>query len=405
MSSPTTGSSPLSPPAATSADQEHANNASKEEGPKGIGGDNEIEPTTANAVSGSTTTAVDDAATSLLEDEDTVLYGSIPAMIADVMADKIDMSLAEGISSLPLLSSTSVTDKNSNSTNHDSDEGLSRSALLLQRLQKKYIRNVDILELYAQRNLFTIAMFPPRRRQRIVQAFLNNPVNHSHSGMVDTREIGKPRYLENPAITKQITTNQDNDTSSISASLFLSSSEYQYPSKEQIPTPQAVTELNEEMKQLREKLKAVRLQRNELFVACNSVEQADQVAGQSLKALVAPSDDGGDVVPVVDQVQESVAAALVQRQDTVRLTLEGQQLLERLETIKRERDENDDPDAMIDLMSASSSLSPVKHSKKYKAIGGAPPLSLEEQYREERQEVRTNTQGLVALRNLLTKKK
>eukprot|EP00977_Amphora_coffeiformis_P003858 scaffold768_cov166-Amphora_coffeaeformis.AAC.16 len=48
---------------------------------------------------------------------------------------------------------------------------LEQPEVLLKRLEKSYMRNVDIVEVYAARNIFTLDNLPPNRRVRIAQLF------------------------------------------------------------------------------------------------------------------------------------------------------------------------------------------------------------------------------------------
>ena len=326
-------------------------------------------------------------------DEDDVMFGSMAATIADTLADRIDVALVERISSLPVVASTSSKDDDGGEgTGDDNTASKTKGELLLHKLQQKYLKNVDIVEVYAQRNIFTCSMYPPRRRQRILQAYLQRQQEEQgKGGQNETTTIettGDGEGKSSPAATeKSVTT----DTST---------SGYKCPSREQIPTSEAVEEINKEMEELQEKLKAARIRRNELIVACKSIEVAEQAAKKSLESLSQCEKDNEGDAAAVDQVHGKVTAALMGHQGLHQLGEEGRKLMTKLDTLKRERDdegyinENVNPadEVWVDL-NANSVAPSSKRSKTIK--------TLEEQYDEDRQQVQTNAQSLNAIHKLL----
>ena len=352
--------------------------------------------TPATSVEGTAGKTVDDQLTSStesqkidmseLDDQDAAMFGSMAATIADTLADRIDVALVERISALPLLASStssSTPEADDTDTSSDDKECKSKSDLLLQMLQRKYLKNVDVVEVYAQRHIFSCSMYPPRRRQKIFQAYL------------EQREQQKQG-----SSTKPGTDDDDDKTSPATSGKATSTEDEQptsaFPSKDQIPTGQAMENLNNEMVQLQEQLKAARIRRNELIVSCKSIELAEQAVQKSLDSL-AQCEKDNDVA--VNQVHGKVTAALMGHQALEQLGEEGKEMLTKLETRKRERDddcddENEDPE-VFDFNTYAGGTGVGSIAKRHQK------LTLEEEYNEERKQVETNTQSLKAVHKLL----
>ena len=260
---------------------------------------------------------------STVEDADTVVFGSLNGRIADAFADRIQAALSEGVQSLPLL--------------YESTKG----DALLAKLQKSYIKNVDIVEAYGERNICTLQMYPPKHRQRITRAFLDK--DHKSKKPKTSTTITE---LENPS--------------------------YQYPAEEQIPSLEQSQSLQDELQALRAQLQAARLRRNALLVANTSKEVAQQATDQVSASLP---------LQELETIHTSVTAAVMGGQGLEQLQEQGKQALNKLENSKRERKNPEDEELL------------VPPSKKR--------VSLEEHYREQRQMVDTNLDSLAAVRNLL----
>jgi hypothetical protein len=296
-------------------------------------------------------------------EEDSVIFGSINTLLADALADRIDASLAEGVSELPLLSSSHI--------NTDNNE---RANQLLKTLQQKYVRNVDLLEIYAGRNIFTLKMFLPRRRQRILHEFLH--------GKAATAAAATTKDTNNNATEAK---QEPTATSSISVS-----SSYQYPTKDLIPSADAIAQIEQEMQELRSKLKAARLVRNELLVTQKSIEMAQQVSATAADAANSLQQQASDELNNENNVHDSVTAAVMGSTSLEELVKEGKQLMTKLDDSKRERGSDSlDEDGDDDVMDSSS---------KKKRLG------LEEHYREDRKTNKITTTSLTSVKSLLKKK-
>jgi hypothetical protein len=272
-----------------------------------------------------------------IENEDELLFGSMNSEIADALADRIHAAVAEGVESLPLLS--------------DKEKAQS----LVKSIEQTYMDNVDIMETYGSQNIFTIRPYKPRRRQRILQACLQDlPLKNNH------------------------TTSMKADSSSPQEEEAYP----EYPSKDEIPSPQETAALQNELCQLKERLDAARLRRNDLLAKEKSLESAIAVSNAAVQSLVVVSNH---------QVHEPVAKAVSDGKTMQELTKEGKELIQQLDDSKRERSSEDDEN---DGIIPRTNLNKKKKRK-----------SLEEEYKLDRQVLQTkNVDSLQALRSMLKKK-
>jgi hypothetical protein len=281
------------------------------------------------------------------DDEDSILFGSMNAQIADALADRIEVNIHKGVQSLPLLKDPT------------------KSKELVDTIHQKYMRNVDVIETYGSRNIFSIQQHPPSRRQRILQAFLSSSGSSSHD-------------KEKPT-TADTTTTATTTANSQPPSLLSS-----YPSKDQIPLPHTLAELQLQVQQLQTDLSAARAHRNTLLTSTKSLEVAQRVSETATAVLPAKFQHN---------VQGPVTAAVMGGQGVQELTREAQQLLGKLEERKRERSDDDDDEEEDDEFEFEKENPIVKKKKR---------LSLVEEYRQERKVATMDS--LAAVRRLLKPK-
>jgi hypothetical protein len=294
------------------------------------------------------------------EDIDTALFGSLNASVADSLTDHIDTALKAGVLTLPLM-------------NDDSTVTGTRSEKLLAALRNVYWRNVDVFEVYAGRNIFSVGMYPPKRRRAIEQLY-NSDDNDNDNDAKETSSSAtkqKKAPLRDVSASKMNETADDttNSTSKPNATSTTSNSNTLYPTPDQIPTAQEMADMTNECEQLREQLWQVQRRRNETVHATNQLEVAEQLADMASSSMQESMDTDGNGI---EQVHDSVTAAVVGSEGLEQLQATGKELVEKLEQEKRQRsdgdDENDDDDD-VEMLNAS---------KKKKE------LTLEERYQEER---------------------
>ena len=245
-----------------------------------------------------------------LPQEDRVLFGTKTFAVSDELNDSIDAALVEGVSSLPRLPWEEA---------------------LLKMLRKVYLRNINVLEAYMGRNIFSIQSLAPSRRRKVVEAFVTNTLP------------------ETPDLTD--VNNKQNEESSA----------FQYPTADQIPSQETLSEAEQELKDLRVKLSEVKRLRKHLAVTIEKLSVARQAI---------PS------VPTV-QVHDKVTSMVKAKETLEDLTFKGKELMSKLDDEKRNRPEEDDAPAV-----------PKK-----------PKLGLEEAYEEERKAI--SLEGLQSMKQLL----
>lgn len=283
----------------------------------------------------SSTIPSNETPTATLDNEAESLFGSMNTRIADAFAERIQAAATEGVESLPLLS--------------DKEKAQS----LIETIEQTYLDRVDIMETYARNNIFTVSLYKPRRRQRILQACLQDlPLNDKLSiGEADEgKQQGEEAYPE-------------------------------YPSKDEIPTPQETAALQSELCDLKDRLDAARLRRNTLLAKQKSLESAIAVSNAAVQSLAVVSND----------VRGPVAKALSNGKSMQELTKEGKELIQQLDDSKRERENDCDEN--------NGFIPATKLNAKKKR------MSMEEEYKHDRQVLQAkDVDSLQALRTILKQK-
>ena len=91
-----------------------------------------------------------------LEEQDAAVFGSTNEDLADALADYVKSAIEEAVRSLPLLKDPQ------------------KRTQLAEQIQKPYWKNIDLIEAYSKRNLFTLRALPPRHRRSILQALASS---------------------------------------------------------------------------------------------------------------------------------------------------------------------------------------------------------------------------------------
>lgn len=266
-----------------------------------------------------------------------------------------------GVASLPLMSASfaekngTEEDNKSNSDNHDEDgenqleAEETRDVKMLKMLQKAYLRNVDLLELYLERNIFSVAKRTKHFRQRIVEAFEKAQENDKNESSGETSES---------ACTSSAPRNNGSETSKSSTA---PESDLGIPTGPQdVPTPEMTAALEESIKSMRLKLEQVRKTRFERLKYCQNLEQAAAFSEESKDALAGVS---------LEQLPGAVKQMAEAREDFEELQRKGKDLVEKMDDEKKSRSLDEKENDKIILSQPQE--------KKTK-------LSLEEHYQENR---------------------
>jgi hypothetical protein len=266
----------------------------------------------ANPTTTATTSPLMNKDDTVVADTDTALFGSLNASIADTMTDRIDTALKAGVSTLPLM---------------NSDNG-SRSESMLSCLQRIYHRNVDVFEVYAGRNIFSVGMYPPKRRRAIVDLY--NMTIEEQAHQKEQGDSTKAAPLQDVSASKMNKMSDDTSNNKLLTDLVP-------PQSDQLPTAQQRQELKEEMTQLREKLLQVKRRRNETTKALNEFEVAEQLADMAGNSV--QEETAGDTTAKMEQVHDSITTMVVGGEGLKQKNAQGEELLQELDRLKQSKDE------------------------------------------------------------------
>lgn len=241
--------------------------------------------------------------------EDAALFGRLNAQLVDEWADLLEQALRQGIASLPLMQQDA------------------QKNLMDKILRPKYWRNIDIAELYAARNIFTLAMFPPKRRARIVQACLHHDVQNNDTPLQDVTTL-----KANQDDIKDDDNGATTTTSSITANAMIIS--------ESIPTAQQLEELNQEGQALRQRLQQAKRRRAQ-------AQQALQQATKAAKLAQQAEEITGEVEAEKTQVVQAVTETMVGAQGLAEVKAVGEKLVKNMDEKKQNRGDEDEDDIVV----------------------------------------------------------
>ena len=245
------------------------------------------------------------------------MFGTLNGDLADRLSDEICKALAEGVSTLPLLGEAS-------SGSGGEDTTSSRAQVLLRKLQRAYNRNVDLFELYCARNVFTVSMYPPRRRKEIVDAFLKEQQQEQQGGDDDDDVV-----MEDAASAAEGGA-EDQKQADREGSLAAGEQEKDgllhrnlLPrSRKEIPAPHQLRDLEEELQQLRRDLEEKRRLRvaadqrlRQMIVASDLAEKSrSKVVGDETGGSAASASSTAATRSIVDSL-EGLEQSLAHSQD------------------------------------------------------------------------------------------
>eukprot|EP00934_Nitzschia_sp_Nitz4_P006112 Nitzschia sp. Nitz4//scaffold141_size107518//29032//29970//NITZ4_004270-RA/size107518-processed-gene-0.106-mRNA-1//1//CDS//3329536270//6102//frame0 len=289
--------------------------------------------------------SVPDTSAQTLEHDDEQVFGSLNADLADAIADSVSRHIEQGVKSLPLIKDPS------------------KAQELANQIQKPYLRNIDIIEAYSQRNIFTLRALKPRRREKFMQRYHPSSLEESNGDSGSTTNASKLEVPPRPSILL-------------------------YPSsKDDIPTSEAVESVQNEIQALTLRLEQARQKRNDLLVKSKSLEKARTISEQAVKALDPLATENPK-----DDVPNAVSETISKGQTLKDLTSQGEVLLEKLDNGGLSQDKENDDIEKADPAELLASVLPVKRRA---------PLSMEQAYRQDRKVVRTTLEDLSAFTQLL----
>ena len=209
--------------------------------------------------------------------------------------------------------------------------------ILLAKLRKTYKKNLDLVEAYCARNVFTIEYFPKTKRRKVLDHFLGGGGEKDDEG---SKEGGDGSLESAP---KEGDTN--NDT--------LPTSKYNPPSKNlTLPTPQQLQAMDAEILLTRQRVHQEKQRRVKLVRELERLRRASEslrgVQSALLECNVAQSSgDNGEVTTTtttttvsVQQLQEKVRSALQGHEELKVWNSRAEEVIKMLDTIKEERGED-----------------------------------------------------------------
>ena len=226
--------------------------------------------------------------------EDTIIFGSAPSHLFDEIALRIDNLVTEEISALPLLPRKK---KNESNTEQSGEE------ILVSSLRKAYKKNLDVVEAYCARNVFTIESFNKTKRRKVLNHFLN--------GGEEGDEGVEPEETVDAAVPK---------------------SKFDPPTKnEELPTAQQIMAMDKEILLARQRLHSEKLRRSKLS---RQIERLKGVMGSlSVVQDALKGDDGKGF----DRLQENIRKAVDGHQEIKVWNGKAEDVIQLLDKIKAKR--------------------------------------------------------------------
>lgn len=297
------------------------------------------------------------------------LFGSFISKLFDQIHTCIEPILRQGIATLPLLSSSSGSSSSSSSRNttvsssssmmspyaeDSSSSSPSSFSFLLHQLYTSYTENMDLVEQYVVRNIFTIQSpvatfilangtkkykYTKRQEMELIQRFMNKIHNHPKDDENDDDEKKKihktttdshPTLLLPLPYSSSVTSKLDGtNSSSISSS-----------SNIQIPTPSEIDTLENNVYITRYKLRKALLQRNNLQQQIISLQEYMKDTLPSIETLFTPKlDDYKNETVEEDnlQKQQQYLVLLEEKKKLQSFIVRGKEQLQHLHQIRIQR--------------------------------------------------------------------
>ncbi len=229
-----------------------------------------------------------------LVEEDAQVFGTLNAEIADVMTTLLEDNIRSSVmTSMPMANEARV-------------EKLVDSYLL-----PAYYRGIDIAEVYAQRHVFSISMYPPKRRALILQQLGSEDVDV----VQDDQETDTDIEMEDALVEDERITVAKN---------FLQ--------KENESPHDALQHLQEEIQQLRDRFQTTLMRRH---ILQQTVTQTELAASLAQKAL-----DTNPSQISLQEVQAVVQAVplLLRRQEEAKALMQEMQQREKRRTVDEMED-------------------------------------------------------------------
>ncbi|KAL7472321.1 hypothetical protein ACHAXS_012649 [Conticribra weissflogii] len=277
-----------------------------------------VAPTSDIAVKKSSSTK----STSTSISEDYIIFGTAPSQLFDSISITLDNLLTKEVGSLPLLPKT-PSDANSSGNNDKKVQTshLSGEEKILHKLRTTYKKNLDLVEAYCARNIFTIHYFSKTKRRKIVERFL--------------------------AANDQSADKSDDDDGNAIQSL--SNTNFSSPPPDALlPTPQQIIDMDREILLARQQLHFQKQRRDKLVrqlekvsQSCSSLQDVETALEKGLKADESSS-GFDDMTEKLKEIENSVKTAMEGHEELKTLNVKAVEVIHLLDKIKKEREEGVD---------------------------------------------------------------
>ena len=227
-------------------------------------------------------------------EEDAKLFGTLNADLADAMSAALETQIrASVVASMPMANEARV-DK-----------------LVDNYLLPAYYRGIDVAEVYAKRNVFSISMYPPKRRLTILQQFVADEMHDDEEVDTDIEMEDTTPEDERITVAKSLLQNNNNENES---------------------PHEALERLKAETQQLRDRLRMTQVRRSALQQSLLQTEMAASIAQKALDTNPAQIS-----LETVQAVVEAVPL-LLRRQDEAKALMKEMEEREKRRTIEELQD-------------------------------------------------------------------
>lgn len=235
-----------------------------------------------------------------LVEEDAKLFGTLNSDLADAMSTALENQIrASVVASMPMANETRV------------------NKLVDTYLLPAYYRGIDVAEVYTKRHVFSISMYPPKRRALIMNQFVSDDINDDDEEEVDTDIEMEDTIQEDERITaaKSLLHNNNNNNNDENESPH-----------------EALERLKGETNQLRDRLRTAQMRRSAMQ---QSLAQTELAASLAQKAL--DTNPAQISLETVKAVVEAVPL-LLRRQEEAKALMKEMEEREKRRTIEELQD-------------------------------------------------------------------
>jgi hypothetical protein len=261
-----------------------------------------------------------------------MLFGSLNTEIADYLSSSMDAAVQKGVQTLPMVAAVE----------HGTEQ-------LVSMLRSKYYVSADLFELYCSRNVFSLQMYPEKRRAAIAELYQTNWDDESEEE-------------EEPSVSEKVT----NDGS---CSNDKENSVLDFPSADQIPSAADLQALEQETVHLRDTLQRLKQRRDAVSTTVKELNVATQLVDLASEAPL--------LLTSTNTTRTGVQAAVNAVDALKELQGASHELRARMDEHKRQRD------ATSAVVSDEITAPPVPQKAKTAATAG----SRDERYEHDRKQV------------------